>query len=158
MRLAIAGKGNTIMREIKNFSHDDVKRIISQAIQKAASDMTDEEFGDSIDASSSAVTTWRNRKAEMGIYYAINAMKKHPAFLAEFLWSLGYKPVSLTDAELNDRKFTVALATLQLKHAQALIDGSVDHVELLGMADELDEVGDGVEHRRAKVRRLRAVS
>lgn len=146
------------MRRISLLSHDDVKALISNAIGRASSDMTDEEFGDTIDASASAVTTWRNRKAEMGAYFIANAMAQHPTFLAEFLWKLGYKPVSLTEAELNDRKFTVALATLQLKHAQALIDGRVDHTELLGMAEELDEVGDGVEHRRAKVRRLRSVA
>lgn len=148
------------MRKVERFSHDRVREIISAAICKAQSsgDLTDETFGDSVDASSSAVTTWRNRKSEMGGYFLANAMKQHPAFLAEFLWALGYKPVALTEAEFDDREFTVALATLQLKHAQALIDGRVDHTELMGMAEELDEVGDGVEQRRAAVRRLRAVA
>lgn len=148
------------MRKCDPFSHDRVKAIVSTAITKAQSsgDLTDETFGDSIDASASAVTTWRNRKVEMGSYFLVNAMKQHPGFLAELLWALGYKPVALTEAEFDDREFTVALATLQLKHAQALIDGKVDHNELLGMALELDEVGDGVEQRRAAVRRLRAVA
>jgi hypothetical protein len=148
------------MRKCDPFSHDRVREIISAAVCKAQSsnDLTDETFGDTIEASASAVTTWRNRKADMGGFFLVNAMKSHPGFLAELLWALGYKPVALTEAEFDDREFTVALATLQLKHAQALIDGRVDHTELMGMAEELDEVGDGVEARRAAVRRLRAVA
>jgi hypothetical protein len=151
---------NKIMRKVELFSHDDVREIISTALSKTQSqdELTDEGFADTIDASASAVTTWRNRKADMGSYFLANAMKKHPSFLAEFLWKLGYKPVALTEAELDDREFTVALATLQLKHARALVDGKVDHQELLDMAPELDEVGDGVEERRAAVRRLKAVA
>ena len=156
----ILREGNKIMRNDRLFSHDDVREIVSSAISKTQSrdELTDEGFADTIDASSSAVTTWRNRRVDMGSYFLINSMKKHPAFLAELLWKLGYKPVALTEAELDDREFTVALATLQLKHAQALIDGRVDHNELLGMSKELDEVGDGVEERRSQVRKLRSVA
>jgi hypothetical protein len=146
------------MRKSKGLSHDDVRKLVSAAINRASSDMTDQEFADTIDASASAVTTWRNKRAEMGSYFLANAMFKHPGFLAEFLWALGYKPVALTEAESDDREFAVALATLQMKHALALIDGMVDHTELCGMAPELDEVGDGVEYRRAHVRRLKAVA
>jgi hypothetical protein len=146
---------NKIMRNYSPLSHDDTRTIVRSAIVKASEDMTDDAFGKTIDASGSAVTSWRNRRAEMGSYFLINAMKRHPSFLAELLWRLGYKPVALTEAELDDREFTVALATLQLKHAQALIDGRVDHTELLEMDDELDAVGDGVEKRRAVIRRLR---
>jgi hypothetical protein len=147
------------MRKDRLFSHDDVREIVSTALAKTQSqdDLTDEGFADTIEASSSAVTTWRNRKADMGSYFLANAMKRHPSFLAEFLYRLGYKPVALTEAELDDREFTVALATLQLKHARALVDGRIDHQELMDMEPELDDVGDGVEMRRATIRRLRAV-
>lgn len=148
------------MRSNLALTDDRILEIIAQAIAKtqARENLTDETFGDSIDASASAVTTWRNRKANMGSSYLTKAMARHPVFLTEYLWALGYKPTSLTEAELDDREFTVALATLQLKHAQALIDGRVDHNELMQMAPELDEVGDGVECRRATIRKLRSVA
>lgn len=145
------------MRRDTLLSHDDVREIISNSIIKASAKQTDEEFGNTIDASASAVTTWRNRKADMGSYFLANALKQHPAFLAEFLGSLGYKPLPLTEAEMDDREFTIALASLQLKQQRALIDGVTDHNELVDMEPELDQVGDGVERRRAKVRRLRSV-
>jgi hypothetical protein len=151
---------NKIMRKSELFSDDRVLAIVGDAIRKtqAKDELTDEEFGNSIDASASAVASWRNSKASMGSHFLTRAMAAHPTFLTEYLWALGYKPTSLTEAELDDREFTVALATLQLKHAQALRDGRVDRCELLDMAPELDEVGDGVEQRRAKIRKLRAAA
>jgi hypothetical protein len=156
----ILAKVNNIMRKSAAPSDDRVLEIIATAITKtqARDELSDEDFGNSIDASASAVTSWRNRKAHMGSHFLTRAMDRHATFLTEYLWALGYKPTSLTEAELDDREFTVALATLQLKHAQALRDGRVDHNELIEMAPELDEVGDGVECRRATIRKLRSVA
>ena len=140
-----------------SFSHDDVREMISAAIAKAQGGLTDDEYGDTIDASASAVTNWRNRKAEMGSYFLTNALT-NPAFLSEYLGRLGFKAMPLTEAELDDREFSIALAALNLKQQLALIDGKTDHNELLDMEPELDQVGDGVERRRHKARTLRAVS
>lgn len=148
------------MRNSSNCDDDRVLEIVANAIAKtqAREELNDEEFGDSIEASASAVTSWRNRKAHMGSHFLTRALAAHATFLTEYLWALGYKPTSLTEAELDDREFTVALATLQLKHAEALRDGKVDRRELMEMAPILDEVGDGVEQRRAKIRVLRSVA
>ena len=138
------------------FTHDHVREIVGLALAKASSGMTDKAFAASIDASPSAVAVWRNQQAEMGAYFLTNLMKTHPGFLAEYLWALGYKPVALTEAECDDKEFTVALATLQLKHAKAMIDGRVDHKELFDMEPELDEVDEGIDERKAMIRRLRS--
>lgn len=146
------------MRKNGLVSHDDVRGYIGAAISKAQNGRTDREFADTIDASASAVGNWRNRDADMSAYFLVNAMKLHPAFAVELLASIGMKPIALTEAELDDREFSVALAALNLKQQRALIDGETDHRELLDMGPELDQVGDGVEKRRQKVRRLRSVA